>query len=133
MDNATFSFRLWLRRLSTGLFLCGLYLSLVLTISAQEIGRPEIRTAEHAVSPAVRDLPILTEVPGHRVKPVRLIPQATTTQSDGTESIGNSCRRHDCRTGLCRSGKRRLRLHAECCSSGYERRSGRDAVRAVGQ
>jgi len=88
MDNATFSFRLWLRRLSTGLFLCGLYLSLVLTISAQEIsaqeiGRPEIRTAEHAVSPAVRDLPILTEVPGHRVKPVRLIPQATTTQSDG--------------------------------------------------
>src|SRR5260370_42320614 len=83
MDNATFSFRLWLRRLSTGLFLCGLSLSLVRTISAQEMGGPEIMRAEHGVSPAVRDLPTLTEVPGFRVKPVRLIPQATTTQSDG--------------------------------------------------
>ncbi len=83
MDNTTFSFRLWLRRLSMGLFFCGLSLSLVRTIPAQQLNRPEIMTGEHGVSPAVRDLPTLTEVPGFRVKPVRLIPQAATTQPDG--------------------------------------------------
>src|SRR6266849_7106690 len=83
MDNITFSFRLWLRRLSMGLFFCGLSLSLVRTIPAQQLNRPEIMTGEHGVSPAVRDLPTLTEVPGFRVKPVRMIPQAATTQPDG--------------------------------------------------
>src|SRR6266568_825374 len=83
MDNITFSFRLWLRRLSMGLIFCGLSLFLVRTIPAQQLNRPEIMTGEHGVSPAVRDLPTLTEVPGFRVKPVRLIPQAATTQTDG--------------------------------------------------
>ncbi|PYX93849.1 MAG: hypothetical protein DMG67_03235 [Acidobacteria bacterium] len=83
MDNATFSFRLWLRRLSLGLFFCALSLCLVPTISAQEMGRPEILAAEHAVSLPLRELPTLTEVPGFRAKLVHLIPQAATTQPDG--------------------------------------------------
>src|SRR5947208_2649921 len=83
MDNVTFSFRLWLRRLSRGLFFCALSLCLVPTISAQEMGRPEILAAEHAVSLPLRELPTLTEVPGFRAKLVHLIPQAATTQPDG--------------------------------------------------
>ena len=34
-------------------------------------GSPEVTLAEHAVSPPVRDLPTMTEVPGFRIKPLR--------------------------------------------------------------
>jgi len=47
-------------------------------------GRPEVSVGDHAVSPPVRDLPTNTELPGRRIKPLRVIPpEAHPAQPDG--------------------------------------------------
>lgn len=83
MNNATLSLRPSLWRLSTALLSCGLSLSLLPAVSAQQPNQPEITNGEHAVSLPLRELPVLTERPGFRAKLVHLIPQAATTEPDG--------------------------------------------------
>ncbi len=78
-------FKSWLlaSRLATCILTCGLLFASALPAFAQN-GRPEVSVGDHAVSPPVRDLPTNTELPGRRIKPLRVIPpEAHPAQPDG--------------------------------------------------
>ncbi len=76
MENRSAILRLPALRLTVGLVLCGLPLLWALPAFGQRVGQVEVSVGEHAVSPPVRDLPNGTEIPGRRIKPLRLIPPA---------------------------------------------------------
>lgn len=65
------------------LILFGLLLFSGLPSLAQR-GGPDVSVGVHAISPAVRDLPTNTEVPGHRIKPLHIFPSMSVSgQADG--------------------------------------------------
>src|SRR6266568_4399939 len=84
MDSSRFNSRLRASRFATGLMICGLWLLSVLPAFAQH-GPAEVSMGDHAISPAVRDLPTNTELRGHRIKPLHIIPPSRPAgaQPDG--------------------------------------------------
>jgi hypothetical protein len=83
MDSSRCGYRMLASRFAATFIGCFLLLLPALPASAQH-ARPEVSVAEHALSAPVRDMPTNTELPGHRVKPLRMIPPAGPhAQSDG--------------------------------------------------
>ena len=83
MDSSGLN-RLRASRFLIRLIICALLLTHALPSFAQQ-GRPEVSFGDHAVSPPVRDLPVNTELRGHRIKPLRIIPPSgpASAQNDG--------------------------------------------------
>lgn len=84
MDRAHFRCRLLASGSAADILASILLFAIALPGFAQH-GPPEVSLGNHAVSPAVRDLPTNTELTGRRIKPLHIIPpsRATGGQTDG--------------------------------------------------
>lgn len=88
MDTSRFNSRLRAAGFITGLMTCGLLLPAPPAFAQH--GRAEISVAEHALSPPVRDLPTHTELRGHRLKPLHILPPSSRAVAAGDGALQTS-------------------------------------------